>query len=65
LIVGFAVLAVTSEIVYQLLIAVAVAAGAGGSHPGGFARCCRNPQLFRGDPVGLADGTMWVDVQAL
>jgi len=28
-------------------------------------RCCQNPQLFRGDPVSLADGCLWVDVRAL
>jgi DNA-binding SARP family transcriptional activator len=28
-------------------------------------RCCRNSQLFRGDPVGLADGALWVDARAL
>jgi DNA-binding SARP family transcriptional activator len=28
-------------------------------------RCCQNPQLFRGDPVSLADGVLWVDARAL
>jgi DNA-binding SARP family transcriptional activator len=28
-------------------------------------RCCQNSQLFRGDPVSLADGALWVDVRAL
>ena len=28
-------------------------------------RCCQNPRLLRGDPVSLADGSMWVDVRAL
>jgi len=28
-------------------------------------RCCQDPRLFRGDPVGLADGSLWIDVQAL
>jgi DNA-binding SARP family transcriptional activator len=28
-------------------------------------RCCQNPRLLRGDPVSLADGSLWVDVRAL
>jgi DNA-binding SARP family transcriptional activator len=28
-------------------------------------RCCQNSQLFRGDPVSLADGALWVDARAL
>jgi DNA-binding SARP family transcriptional activator len=28
-------------------------------------RCCQNSQLFRGNPVSLADGAMWVDARAL
>ena len=28
-------------------------------------RCCQNPRLLRGDPVSLADGSLWIDVLAL
>jgi DNA-binding SARP family transcriptional activator len=28
-------------------------------------RCCQDPGLFRGDPVGLADRPLWIDVRAL
>jgi DNA-binding SARP family transcriptional activator len=28
-------------------------------------RCCQDSQLFRGDPVSLADSAMWVDARAL
>jgi DNA-binding SARP family transcriptional activator len=28
-------------------------------------RCCQNSQLFRGDPLGLADGALWIDARAL
>jgi DNA-binding SARP family transcriptional activator len=28
-------------------------------------RCCQNSQLFRGDPISLADGALWVDARAL
>ena len=28
-------------------------------------RCCRDPQLLRGDPVQLAAGSLWLDVWAL
>jgi DNA-binding SARP family transcriptional activator len=32
---------------------------------GDLRRCCQNTQLFRGDPVSLADGPLWIDVRAL
>lgn len=28
-------------------------------------RCCQDPRLLRGDPVSLADGTLWIGVLAL
>lgn len=28
-------------------------------------RCCQDPRLLRGDPVGVAEGSVWVDVRAL
>lgn len=28
-------------------------------------RCCQSPQLLRGDPVGVPDNALWIDVRAL
>jgi len=28
-------------------------------------RCCQDPRLLRGDPVSVAEGSVWVDVRAL